>query len=68
VLRQDKEDIVLGVPVYPIGRGFETTLEMLPEIRSVSFRDELLRYLSLLLLYPHTGTREGIKEAKFDAL
>jgi CO dehydrogenase/acetyl-CoA synthase gamma subunit (corrinoid Fe-S protein) len=37
-------DLVLEGPVYPIGRGFDTTLEMRFVIRSLAFRDELLRY------------------------
>ncbi|MDI6811865.1 MAG: hypothetical protein QMD80_09445, partial [archaeon] len=37
VLSHNIEDIVLEVPVYPIGRGFDMTLEMMLEIRSFAF-------------------------------
>jgi CO dehydrogenase/acetyl-CoA synthase gamma subunit (corrinoid Fe-S protein) len=64
VLRYNIEDIVLEVPVYPIGRGFETSLEMLLEIRSLSFRDELLRYPILVAPVSAYRTRGGFKEAE----
>jgi len=65
VLRHDIEDIVLEVPVYPIGRGFDTTLEMMLEIRSLSSRDALLRYPILVAPVSAYRTRGGIREAEF---
>jgi len=65
VLSHNIEDIVLEVPVYPIGRGFDMTLEMMLEIRSLAFRDELLRYPLLVTPVSAYRTREGIKEAEF---
>ncbi len=59
------EDIVLEVPVYPIGRGFDTTLEMMLEIRSLSFRDELLEYPIFVAPVSAYRTRGGIREAEF---
>ncbi|MHC1611546.1 MAG: hypothetical protein ACXQTW_08170 [Candidatus Methanospirareceae archaeon] len=63
-LHHDIEDIVLEVPVYPIGRGFETILEMMLEIRSLAFRDELLRYPILVAPVSAYRARGGIKEAE----
>ena len=65
VLRYNIEDIVLEVPVYPIGRGFETTLEMMLEIRSLSVRDALLRYPIFVAPVSAYRTRGGFKEAEF---
>ncbi|MDI6811004.1 MAG: hypothetical protein QMD80_04925 [archaeon] len=64
VLSHEIVDIVLEVPVYPIGRGFDMTLEMMLEIRSFAFRDELLRYPILVAPVSAYRTREGIKEAE----
>lgn len=64
-LAHNIEDIVLEVPVYPIGRGFDTTLEMMLEIRSLSFRDDLLRYPLLVAPVSAYRTRGGLREAEF---
>ena len=65
VLSHNIEDIVLEVPVYPIGRGFETTLEMMLEIRSLAFHDALLRYPILVAPVSAYRTRGGFREAEF---
>lgn len=64
-LRHNIAEIVLEVPVYPIGRGFETTLEMMLEIRSLSVRDELLRYPIFVAPVSAYRTRGGFREAEF---
>jgi len=64
-LRHDIADIMLEVPVYPIGRGFETTLELMLEIRSLASRDELLSYPIFAAPVSAYRTRGGIKEAEF---
>jgi CO dehydrogenase/acetyl-CoA synthase gamma subunit (corrinoid Fe-S protein) len=58
-------EIVLEIPVYPIGRGFDTTLEMMLEIRSLASRDELLRYPILVAPVSAYRARGGIREAEF---
>jgi len=65
VLHHDIVDIVLEVPVYPIGRGFDMTLEMMLEIRSLASQDELLRYPILVAPVSAYRTRGGIREAEF---
>jgi CO dehydrogenase/acetyl-CoA synthase gamma subunit (corrinoid Fe-S protein) len=65
VLSHDRDDIVLEVPVYPIGRGFDTTLEMILEIRSLASQDELLRYPIFVAPVSAYRTRGGFREAEF---
>jgi CO dehydrogenase/acetyl-CoA synthase gamma subunit (corrinoid Fe-S protein) len=64
VLSHGIENIVLEVPVYPIGRGFDTTLELMLEIRSLSSRDELLRYPIFVAPVSAYRTRGGFREAE----